>query len=398
MRYTYRARNENGVLVLGSMKASHLDEIRDELKKQNLYLIMAKPEDRLFQFFHKGTIRNLVFFSKQFEVLSSTGLPVDKVLETIAQQATPKHFKNTLLDIRDSVVSGVKLSQAFAQHPKYFNEIFIAIVTAAESGAGLTTAMAEISTILSQEQEIKEKISTSGLYFKIVLSVSLAAVVLSSIYLFPVYEKFLKQFNKKGVEFPLITKFYMGFGKILIEYPIELSIITVLLFIFWRLFKKTDSGKLFSGQVSIRLPMLGPVHLEYANAAMARLLSLCLRTGMTTQDALQLVIQTTANRYVSKHLKKTCDLVLDGNTFSTAVESNPTLTPPLKAAFAVGEASGTLGSLLEVTAVAIEKHATYRLERANIAIQNMTVIIMGVIVLSIVLAIYSAMFSVYKAV
>jgi type II secretory pathway component PulF len=91
---------------------------------------------------------------------------------------------------------------------------------------------------------------------------------------------------------------------------------------------------------------MGTVRLEYANASIARLLSFCLKTGMTTQAALHLVIQATPNKYVSWKLGKTYEDLLEQGSFTKGVENNHTLIPSLKSALAVGEASGCLAMIL----------------------------------------------------
>jgi type II secretory pathway component PulF len=221
LRYQYRARNEQGELVVGTLNVSHPDGVREELKRKNLYLISAKPQSKAYSFLEKGTVSNLVFFSKQFEVLASTGLPVDRILEIIAQQATQKHFKETLMAVRDSVVSGMQLSAAFREHPKYFNEIFIAIVASTESDIGLATAMSEISTILSQEHELNEKLSVAGLYFKVVSGICIAGLILASIYIFPILKK-----QRQASSFLALCKFaYQSWGRCVLNMPMHLSLV-----------------------------------------------------------------------------------------------------------------------------------------------------------------------------
>src|SRR5205807_508650 len=76
----------------------------------------------------------LMIFTRQLATLIDSGLPLLRSLNVLAKQERDAVLKRTTEALSDSVQSGGTFSDALAQHPKIFNELYISMVKAGELG------------------------------------------------------------------------------------------------------------------------------------------------------------------------------------------------------------------------------------------------------------------------
>src|SRR5262249_5244477 len=78
--------------------------------------------------------KELTPFTRQFSTLQDAGLPVLRSLRILEHQLKPGVLKNSLIDVVDDVESGSAPSEAFAQHPKRFDQLYATLVKGGEAG------------------------------------------------------------------------------------------------------------------------------------------------------------------------------------------------------------------------------------------------------------------------
>src|SRR5947208_3320344 len=76
----------------------------------------------------------LMIFTRQLATLIDSGLPLLRSLNVLTRQERDPVLKRTTEALADSVQSGNTFSDALAQHPKIFNELYISMVKAGELG------------------------------------------------------------------------------------------------------------------------------------------------------------------------------------------------------------------------------------------------------------------------
>ena len=77
-----------------------------------------------------------MIFTRQLATLIDSGLPLLRSLNVLSKQEREPVLKRTTETLADSVQGGNTFSDALAQHPKIFNELYVSMVKAGELGGG----------------------------------------------------------------------------------------------------------------------------------------------------------------------------------------------------------------------------------------------------------------------
>ena len=180
--YSYRARDLNGLLILGEMEGDNPDIVRENLADQGLIpLVVTKGSKGLnsanlsFDLFKNVGNEEIMLFTRQFHTLFKAGMDMETLLTTLANQTKNKYFSEAILRIKTDVAAGSSLARAFAQHPKIFGELYTNMLATGEEAGILDQTLTQITTVLEKEITLKASVKSAMLYPKIVVFVLIAA-------------------------------------------------------------------------------------------------------------------------------------------------------------------------------------------------------------------------------
>ncbi len=121
------------------------------------------------------------------------------------------------------------------------------------------------------------------------------------------------------------------------------------------LFRKWPPGRLILDRLALRVPVIGGILRVAATASFARTLGLLIESGITLVTGLGVVSGLLSNRAMSKHVEAVRETAMSGGTLSAPLLSGRLFTPMLGRMVAVGEATGTLDTVLNESAIFHEK-------------------------------------------
>src|SRR5216110_3825979 len=114
----------------------------------------------------------LMIFTRQLATLIDSGLPLLRSLNVLARQERDPVLKRATEALADSVQSGSTFSDALAQHPKIFNELYISMVKAGELGGVLEVVLGRLAEFQEKAQKIKGKVLSAMIYPAIVMTMA----------------------------------------------------------------------------------------------------------------------------------------------------------------------------------------------------------------------------------
>ena len=82
-------------------------------------------------------LKQIAVFCRQFATMVNSGLPILRALSILADQTESTSSRRSSSQVRTDVEQGASLSAAMAKHPKAFNNLFISMVKAGETGGVL---------------------------------------------------------------------------------------------------------------------------------------------------------------------------------------------------------------------------------------------------------------------
>src|SRR3954447_10170180 len=151
----------------------------------------AKKDIVLFQR-RKVKSKILMIFTRQLATLIDSGLPLLRSLNVLAKQERDPVLKRTTEALADSVQSGNTFSDALAQHPKIFNELYISMVKAGELGGVLEVVLRRLAEFQEKAQKIKGKVLAAMIYPAIVMTMAVAIMGFLLVFIVPRFEAIFK--------------------------------------------------------------------------------------------------------------------------------------------------------------------------------------------------------------
>ena len=100
--------------------------------------------------------------------------------------------------------AGLALSDALRKHPDVFNDLYVAMVQAGETGGILDQTLIRVAEQLEKDAALRRQIKAAMIYPSLIGGFAFVVLFALVAFLVPVFEKIFKDF---GGELPAITKF-----------------------------------------------------------------------------------------------------------------------------------------------------------------------------------------------
>lgn len=390
--FNYRARDRDGVLITGEIEAISAEELKEGLFREGMVPLEVKEAGKgslslksLEGLFGKVKPEDLMIFTRQFYTLFKAGVSMDTIFSTMARQSTSSMMSNALVRIRADVAAGAMLSQAFARHPKIFNELYVSMLAAGEEAGILETVLKNLSELLQRDFEIQKNIKGAILYPKIVLTVLVLAVVFLMMFVVP---KFTEFYSRYGAELPLPTKILIGISDFFRYYWFVAIGIVVAIVVAYQRFYRTHLGHLKVDRLKFQLPVFGSLNLKVANARFGHILSALYRSGLAMPRSLEVVANVIGNMAFALEIQKVRDDIQRGSTLSESLARQQYFPPVIIETTAVGERAGALGDMLSTVAEHYELEVSHTVKNLTTMLEPLLLVGIFAAVTLLALAIF----------
>jgi len=208
-RFRYRAASAGGQLIEGVLQAASRQTAIAELERQHLYLVaidemvVSGPPVRARRIGQRAAVTQ---WARSAATLLGAGLPLDRVLAFTAAHAGHPQLSEAIRQVRRSVQGGASLADAMVQHPRYFDSLFIATVSAGESSGALETVFIRIAEHLEENAELRSEVQSALLYPALMAVVGGLGVVVLLAFVIP---RFATVLTDVGGSLPFTTRALM---------------------------------------------------------------------------------------------------------------------------------------------------------------------------------------------
>ena len=103
----------------------------------------------------KIKMKELPAFTRQLGAMLSAGLPVVQTLEALQEQSVNKIFQGVIAGVKTQIEGGASFSEALAQYPDIFDDLYISMLRAGESGGLLAETTTRIATFLEASARLR---------------------------------------------------------------------------------------------------------------------------------------------------------------------------------------------------------------------------------------------------
>src|ERR687895_2775005 len=207
--YAFKALDLAGAATKGEMEAGDKQAVAAQLRSKGLIVVdieeqtPANAGDILARF-KRVKADDLVIATRQLSTMVNSGMSLLRALYIIEEQTENDKLREIFVEVRKDVEAGLSLSDALSKHPDVFNDLYVAMVQAGETGGILDNTLIRVADQLEKDAALKRQIKAAMMYPSLIGGFAFVVLFALVAFLVPVFEKIFKDF---GGELPAITKF-----------------------------------------------------------------------------------------------------------------------------------------------------------------------------------------------
>lgn len=398
--YVWKAKSVAGMFAKGEMTAPNELAVMAKLKRMKYVNIKVKkkPKD-LFEnvaFLQpKVPTKEIVIFTRQFATMIDAGLPLVQCLEILATQQENKTFKKVLTEVKQGVEGGSTLADSLKKHPKIFDDLFVNLVKAGETGGVLDTILRRLSTFLEKSEALKRKVKGAMVYPIVMILVAVAVVAILLVFVIPVFKE---MFAGAGQQLPAPTLFVIGLSEFVQNNIWFMLIGAGLLTYALRKYYHTSQGRLFFDSLALRVPGIGNLIEKVAVARFCSTLGTMLSSGVPIMDSLAVTAKTAGNVVIENAVVTARRAVSEGRFMADPLLETGVFPNMVVRMIAVGEATGALDAMLAKISEFYESEVDTAVQALTQLLEPVMIVFLGGVCGGMVIAMYLPIFSMAGAV
>ncbi|MBP6942183.1 MAG: type II secretion system F family protein [Syntrophorhabdaceae bacterium] len=391
--FTYRARDEKGLLVTGSMEAVNQRDVYAELDAKGLFPISAKETktagaasiDNFLLRFQRVKSDDLIFFTRQLQTIIRAGIPVVAGLKALEEQTTSPKLKAAIKTIAQDIDRGQSLSDALAQHRSIFPELYVSMVRAGETGGGLEEILERLAGIIEFQMKTKEMLKSAMRYPMFVVGTLIIAFV---VLIKMVVPKFVPMFKTAKIALPLPTQILLIINDLAEKYTVFTVGAIVLIIVLFILYKRTAAGAMAIDRVKLQIPLIGQIILKICMGRFAFTLENLVRAGIPIVKTLDIVSRTVGNNYIAQKVIEIGQNIEKGRGISKPLKEAGIFPPLVIHLISTGEETGALEEMLKEVSTHYDREVAYSVSRLSAWVEPILTAGLSVMVLFLALAIF----------
>ena len=399
--FAYSAINAQGVVSIGELQASDLEQAREQLRQRGL---LAEHLDRVAEAGgaastspgKKVTAKALQVFSRQFATLIAAGVSVVAALVILEEQTEDDNLAVVIADVRAKVERGLLLSEAIGSHPRVFDTLYVAMVEAGEAAGVLDTVLDRVAIQIEKSEAIKRRVKSAMIYPTLVLCFATLVLVGMLMFLVPI---FVKMFKENGGQLPTLTQYIVTASDFIRSY--WFVIFPIVGGSIWSLmrFKKSPRGRDMWDAFILKVPMrIGATVLKVAMARVSRTLATLIASGVDIITAIDITAHTSGNAVVEKALLDVEERVQEGIPIAQPLLESSVFPIMISQMVKIGEETGELELMLSKVADFYEDEVDAAVASLTSIIEPVMMLGVGCMVGVIVISMYLPMFKMLQTV
>lgn len=391
--FEYKGKSTSGAQVSGSYKAKNRADLEKILRQNKIFVnsISRKPTSINIKL---GTgIKKIEIsrFTRQFATMIGAGLPMVQCLEILSQQMESAEFRKIIADIKESVQSGTTLSEALRKHKKIFDELFVNMVEAGETGGALDVILVRLANYREKADALARKVKGALVYPIVVMIVAIGVTFAMLKFIVPI---FAKMFMNLGAGLPGPTKVVMDISAFINNQFLVMILILVGLIVGFKLFTRNKTGHLYWDTAKLRSPGFGTLIRKTAVARFTRTLGTLLSSGVSILEALEITAKTAGNMVIQNAVRKSMLSIAEGETITQPLKESRVFPPMVIQMISVGEKTGGLDEMLSKIADFYDEEVDAAVSAMTSLIEPVVIVFMGIMIGGILIAMYMPMFDI----
>jgi type IV pilus assembly protein PilC len=398
--FAYKAYTEHGQKREGRIEAAGTSAAEQALWLEGLKIVQlnpAPPKKTMADYFpslYQISRQDLILFTRQLATFVGAGVAMTRALTVIAEETASPLFKRVILTVLDDLERGQNLSESLAKHPKVFPSLYVDLIRVAELTGNLEATLKELAGYLRRDLNTVRRVRTAMIYPAVILVVATAVVIILVFFALPAFVKIFAEFR---VQLPLSTRILIGIVAFTRAWGLVMGAVVAALAGAIVVALRTQRGLYAKDQISLKLPIMGPIVLSAVLNRFSRTLAMVLKAGVPLGQTFDAVIAGTGNKVFQRGLGTVKEQMTGGEGFAGPLLRTHLFPPMLTQMVRVGEETGTLDTYLEQAADFYEEELDYRIRAMTSLIEPVMTVAVGLVVGFIAVSLISAMYGLVGA-
>ncbi|AIE75531.1 MULTISPECIES: type II secretion system F family protein [unclassified Synechocystis] len=397
--FVAQVKDRKGKTTKAKVEAMSPEQARAILRQQYAAIGTIKPVsgeinlEFLENLLNKVTVKDKAVFSRQFSVMINAGVAIVRCLGVLSEQCPNPKLKRALTGISGEVQQGTNLSEAMGKYPECFDDLYVSMVEAGETGGVLDEVLNRLSKLLEDMARLQNQIKSAMAYPVAVGFLAVVAFLGMTIFLIPVFAGI---FDDLGGELPALTKFMLALSAFLRSPMAIIPVVGIIVAVF--LFKKyygTYAGRRQVDGVMLKLPLFGPLNEKTAVARFCRVFGTLTRSGVPIIQSLEIVCNTVPNKIISDAIAGAIGEIQQGGMMSLALQQSKVFPSLAIQMISIGEETGELDAMMMKVADFYEDEVEQTVKALTSIIEPAMMVLIAGMVGTILLSMYLPMFAIF---
>lgn len=398
--FFFRAVASDGKLRTGTMTAETEKSVAQELKRQGLIPVYVGFEKKKgfelkLPVFHRGSRKDVLFFTQEMSTLLNAGVPLDRALGITAELTERSAFRSVVLDVMRILKGGKSFADSLGTQPIYFSELYVNMVRAGEASGSLGTIFERLAEFERTRDDLRGYIVSSLIYPALLTLVGIGSIFILLNFVVP---RFATIFSDPRMKIPTPTLLLIETSVYVRAYSLPAFAALVVLMVGFQAYIRTAAGALWWDTLRLRAPVLGDALRKAETARFARAMATLVAASVPLVQSIGIARGILNNRKIAGTLEQVSQGVKRGEGIAgplTRAGQFPALAGHL---LSVGEETGNLGAMFTRMADIYDTETRTAIRRFTSLFEPLIILVMGILVGSLVLSMMLAITGINDAV
>ena len=335
-------------------------------------------------------IQDLIVFCLHFEQLDRAGVPVLDSIADVRDAAENPRMRDIMTGVYEAVKNGSLFSEALAQYPNVFDEVFVGLVSTGERTGDLSESFTHLADHMKWTNDIRRKVK-KAIRYPIGLFVLLMIVI--SVLMMFVVPKLIDFILSQGFEIPIHTRALIATSDFFSNYWYIVLIVPPVLFVILRVMYRVSEGFAYKvDALMLRLPAIGPTIRKIDMARFTHFFAVMFRSGVDVLESLDAATKFVGYRVLKESIVTLRRSVAGGNSLTDSLRISSQFPMLVVRMFKVGEDSGNMNDALENINFFYNREVNDSVDKMVGMIQPTLTVVMGLLIFWVISAIFGPLY------
>lgn len=327
------------------------------------------------------------FYTELF-VLLQAGLELKDSLDLISKEQRKEQDSQLFESIINHLISGKNFSEALKEQKAFSDYEFYSIQIGERTGT-LNKVIEELSSFFKRKNDQRRTVIGALSYPIIILFTALIAVIFMMQFVVPMFAEIFKQ-NK--VDLPWITSKIISVSNFFRNYYWMFLVAILILVVGQKIVKDKLWYKKISSSLLLKIPFVGEFFRKVKIAQFTQAISLLIGAKVPLLNGIQLTQKMITFYPLQNALKRIESDILLGKSLSESMSIHNVFDSKMSSLIKVAEETNQNQIIFERLTEQYNKEIEYKSKMLSSVLEPVIILILGVIVATILLAMYIPMF------